>query len=63
MQIFLSRFLPCAYVGRDQVWFRLWMNGYGVNIHRTPMLFSEPYGYRKSYAVGFGWRLIFLKWS
>jgi hypothetical protein len=61
MEIFLSRFLPCAYVSRDLCWCRVWANGYGLCVKRTPPLFGERYGYQRTYRLGFGWRLECLK--
>jgi hypothetical protein len=60
MDVFLSKHLPCAYMSSDVVWLRLWEHGYGICLKRTPLLFSERYGYRKTYKIGFGWRVSFL---
>jgi hypothetical protein len=57
MVFYVSRWLPCGFVSRDLVWLRLWENGYGLCVKRTSTLFSERYGYQKTYRIGFGWRL------
>jgi hypothetical protein len=61
MSIFLRKYLPCGYISGKLLWFRLWATRYGVCVKRTPMLFSERSGLRKTYRLGFGWRLILLK--
>ena len=61
MSLFLWRYVPCGYVSCDLLWCRLWDNGYGLCVKRTPPLFSERYGYSKTYRIGFGWRLVFLR--
>jgi hypothetical protein len=61
MSIYVARFLPYGYISRNLVWCRLWSNGYGLCVKRTPPLFSERNGYRRTYRLGFGWRLEWLK--
>jgi hypothetical protein len=61
MACFVWRFLPRGLISRDLVWCRLWANGYGLCVKRTPPLFGERYGFQRTYRLGFGWRLSFLK--
>lgn len=47
------------YISPDCMWFRLF--DHGLNLKRTPMLFSERSGITKSIKLPFGWRLTKLK--
>lgn len=40
---------------------RMSLNGYGLSLKRTQLLFSERYGYKKYFKLPFGWRLMVLK--
>jgi hypothetical protein len=61
MTLFLKAYLPCGYISRDLAWLRLWASGYGLCVKRTTPIFSERSGLQKTYPIGFGWRLRFLK--
>jgi hypothetical protein len=43
------------------VWVRLKWLKYGLEIKKTPLLFSERHGYTNYVNLFFGWRLVFLK--
>lgn len=50
-----------GHISSDLIWIRVGTPGVGIAIKRTRKLFSERYGFRKSYPIGFGWRIEFLK--
>lgn len=47
-------------IAKDSIWVRIFGLNCGISLTKTPLLFSERYGYRK-YIKIFGWRIHWLK--
>ena len=50
-----------GFICKELIWVRVGGRGYGLAIKKTPILFSERYGYVKYWRLPFGWRLVILK--
>lgn len=48
-------------LARDFVWIRIAWLKYGIAIKKTPKLYSEREGYKKSVPLPGGWRIMILK--
>lgn len=57
---FSNRFILGS-IGVSGVLIRLQHSKRGLSITNRPKLFSERYGYRKSFQLVFGWRVILLE--
>lgn len=45
----------------DSIWIRIGLKGRGIQLKRDFAYFSERYGYRKSFSLLWGWRLLLLE--
>jgi len=50
-------------VAKNLIWIRFFLGHWGICIKRTPLVFSERYGYKKYIPLPGGWRIGFLKAS
>jgi len=50
-----------GFTSKNLIWIRVGYLKYGIAIKRTPLLFSERYGYTKYFGLPFGWRIEILR--
>uniref|UniRef100_A0A6M3IIQ7 Uncharacterized protein n=1 Tax=viral metagenome TaxID=1070528 RepID=A0A6M3IIQ7_9ZZZZ len=54
-------FIFYGFISVRLIWIRIMFFNHGISLDKTPLRFSERYGYHKYLRLPYGWRISILK--